>query len=57
MRQQIMESFALEVFQKADDEDRSGRANKATARTFYAASTFMDALAQFGEVEIDVSSE
>ena len=52
-----MESFALEVFQKADDQDRSGRANKTTARTFYAASTFMEALAQFGEVEIDVSSE
>lgn len=57
------------MFQRADDEDRAGNANKYdvllsttnyshmdrnTARTFYAAGTFFDILRQFGELEIDV---
>jgi len=47
--EQVVCQFAEDVFGKADAEDRSGRASKATARTFYAASIFFDALTQFGE--------
>jgi hypothetical protein len=31
-----VEAFALSVFEKADEEDRAGLADKGTARTFYA---------------------
>jgi vacuolar protein sorting-associated protein VTA1 len=37
------EGFALTVFNRADRVDRAGRADKATAMTFYAASYFMEA--------------
>jgi hypothetical protein len=53
-QQKIVEDFALETFQRADDEDRAGKADKNTAKTFYASGTFMDALKQFGEMEPDV---
>jgi vacuolar protein sorting-associated protein VTA1 len=43
--------FALSVFKRADDEDRAGMADKNTARTFYAASTFLDMLLQFGPLD------
>lgn len=36
------ESFALAVFNRADRVDRAGRADKATAVTFYAASYFFE---------------
>ncbi|CAI5741427.1 unnamed protein product [Hyaloperonospora brassicae] len=52
--QVICEDFALEIFAKADDEDRAGIANKSTARTFYAAGTFFDILNQFGDASDDV---
>ncbi|KAE9048372.1 hypothetical protein PR003_g279 [Phytophthora rubi] len=51
---EICEDFAIEIFSKADDEDRAGMANKSTARTFYAAGTFFDILNQFGDVSEDV---
>ncbi|EGZ28424.1 hypothetical protein PHYSODRAFT_475194 [Phytophthora sojae] len=51
---EICEDFAMEIFTKADDEDRAGMANKSTARTFYAAGTFFDILNQFGDVSEDV---
>uniref|UniRef100_K3WPP5 Vta1/callose synthase N-terminal domain-containing protein n=1 Tax=Globisporangium ultimum (strain ATCC 200006 / CBS 805.95 / DAOM BR144) TaxID=431595 RepID=K3WPP5_GLOUD len=47
---EICEDFALEIFAKADDEDRAGNADKNTARTFYAAGTFFDILNQFGDI-------
>lgn len=31
----MCENFALAVFEKADEEDRAGMANKETARVFY----------------------
>jgi vacuolar protein sorting-associated protein VTA1 len=43
--------FALSVFKRADDEDRAGMADKNTARTFYAAATFLDMLLQFGPLD------
>ncbi|OWZ21834.1 Vacuolar protein sorting-associated protein [Phytophthora megakarya] len=51
---EICEDFAMEIFSKADDEDRAGMANKGTARTFYAAGTFFDILNQFGDISEDV---
>ena len=47
--EQIVFQFASDVFAKADAEDRARAATKNTARTFYAASVFFDALKQFGE--------
>ena len=41
--------FAMNVFDKADLEDREGAANKNTAKTFYAAASFLQILEQFEE--------
>jgi vacuolar protein sorting-associated protein VTA1 len=43
----ICENFAFTVFSNADNEDRSGAATMATAKSFYAASIFLDILEQF----------
>jgi vacuolar protein sorting-associated protein VTA1 len=45
----LCKSFADRVFAKADEEDRLGVANKNTAKTFYAAATFLQILEQFME--------
>ncbi|KAK9673843.1 hypothetical protein RND81_12G193300 [Saponaria officinalis] len=45
-----VEGFALNVFAKADKQDRAGRADLNTAKTFYAASIFFEILHQFGEL-------
>eukprot|EP00632_Arachnochrysis_sp_CCMP2950_P011343 CAMPEP_0185694440 /NCGR_PEP_ID=MMETSP1164-20130828/3905_1 /TAXON_ID=1104430 /ORGANISM="Chrysoreinhardia sp, Strain CCMP2950" /LENGTH=262 /DNA_ID=CAMNT_0028361275 /DNA_START=100 /DNA_END=885 /DNA_ORIENTATION=- len=48
--EQMLYALASEVFARADAEDRGAAgASKSTARTFYAASNFFDALKQFGE--------
>nr|CCA22293.1 vacuolar protein sortingassociated protein VTA1 put [Albugo laibachii Nc14] len=47
-------NFALEVFLKAEEEDRANKPSKNTARTYYAAGTFFDILSQFGELSEDV---
>ncbi|KAI9204570.1 Vta1 like-domain-containing protein [Polychytrium aggregatum] len=52
-----VESFALKIFKKADDEDRAGRASKKTAKTFLAASLFFDVLKVFGEIDEDVTEK
>ncbi len=57
---QICRDFAFSIFDKADGEDRAGMANKATAKTFYAAASFLDVLKQFhvnGEENEDVIEE
>ncbi|KAL4185135.1 hypothetical protein AMTRI_Chr10g229120 [Amborella trichopoda] len=48
-----VEGFALNVFAKADKQDRAGRADLNTAKTFYAASIFFEILTQFGELQPD----
>ena len=48
------QQFALSVFKRADDEDRNGLADKGTARTFYAAATFLDMLLQFGDLDAEI---
>ncbi|KAJ0593581.1 putative vacuolar protein sorting-associated protein Vta1 [Helianthus annuus] len=48
-----LEGFASNVFAKADKQDRAGRADLNTAKTFYAASIFFEILNQFGDVQPD----
>lgn len=43
----LCRKFATDIFDKADFEDREGKANKNTAKTFYAAATFLQILEQF----------
>lgn len=43
----LCQKFAEKIFDKADQEDRSGKADRNTARTFYAAASFLEILQQF----------
>ena len=43
----LCRKFANQVFDKADAEDRSGNADKNTAKAFYAAASFLQILEQF----------
>ena len=43
----LSRQFANKVFDKADGEDRMGMANKNTAKSFYAAASFLQILEQF----------
>ena len=43
----ICTKFALDIFNKADNEDRSGVATKNTAKIFYAAAVFLKIIEQF----------
>ncbi|AQK83950.1 LYST-interacting protein 5-like protein [Zea mays] len=52
-----LEGFALNVFVKADKQDRAGRADINTAKTFYAASIFFEILNQFGELQPDIEQK
>ncbi|CAL0307375.1 unnamed protein product [Lupinus luteus] len=52
-----VEGFALNVFGKADKQDRAGRADLNTAKTFYAASIFFEILNQFGALQPDLEQK
>ncbi|KAG8658264.1 protein HOMOLOG OF MAMMALIAN LYST-INTERACTING PROTEIN 5 [Manihot esculenta] len=52
-----LEGFALSVFGKADKQDRAGRADLNTAKTFYAASIFFEILNQFGPLQSDLEQK
>jgi vacuolar protein sorting-associated protein VTA1 len=43
----LCQKFANKIFDKADLEDRTGGSTKNTARTFYAAASFLEILNQF----------
>jgi vacuolar protein sorting-associated protein VTA1 len=43
----LCRKFAVAIFDKADSEDRAGMSNKDTAKTFYAAQSFLQMLEQF----------
>jgi len=43
----LCQKFAEKIFDKADQEDRAGSADRNTARTFYAAASFLEILQQF----------
>lgn len=55
--EQTVFAFALDVFARADNEDRTTGSGKNTARTFYAASVFFDALKQFGDRGLDADEK
>ncbi|KAL3508437.1 hypothetical protein ACH5RR_027838 [Cinchona calisaya] len=52
-----IEGFALNVFSRADKQDRAGRADLNTAKTFYAASIFFEIINQFGELQPDLEQK
>ena len=49
----LCETFANKIFDKADDEDRAGNASRNTAKTFYAAASFLEILQQFFQDDDD----
>ncbi|KAG2224703.1 hypothetical protein INT45_009018 [Circinella minor] len=52
-----IENFALKVFLNADNEDRAGKASKKTAKTFLAASIFLELLKTFGDLDPEVEGK
>lgn len=52
-----MEGFAQSVFARADKQDRAGRADLSTAKTFYAAGIFIEVLRQFGDLQPDLEEK
>jgi vacuolar protein sorting-associated protein VTA1 len=50
----ICQEQALEVFNKADEIDRMGLADKSTVKLFYSAGTFFEILEQFGPLDADI---
>ncbi|KAJ3345973.1 hypothetical protein HDU83_003540 [Entophlyctis luteolus] len=54
-----IENFALKIFNAADTEDvgRAGKASKKTAKSFLAASTFLEVLKVFGAVDESVEEK
>lgn len=56
----LCRKFASNVFDKADKEDRDGKADRNTAKTFYAAASFLQILEQFfsdGDVSEEVAED
>lgn len=53
----ICRNFALDVFDKADAQDRSGNTGKNTAKTFYAAAVFLEILQHFNETKENEDEE
>lgn len=53
----VCRQFANGVFDKANSEDRMGLASKTTAKTFYAASSFLQMLEQFSEPDSEERAE
>ncbi|ORZ31879.1 Vta1 like-domain-containing protein [Catenaria anguillulae PL171] len=50
-----VENFALKIFAAADREDRAGKASMRTAKTFLAASNYLDVLSVFSDADLDES--
>ena len=53
----LCRKFAMTVFNKADNEDRAGLAGKGTAKTFYAAQSFLQMLEQFATTNNEEGDE
>jgi vacuolar protein sorting-associated protein VTA1 len=43
----VCREFAMKIFDRADAVDRAGKSNKSTAKSFYAAASFLDVLTHF----------
>ncbi|KAJ1564508.1 hypothetical protein HK405_014675, partial [Cladochytrium tenue] len=52
-----VENFALKIFSNADNQDRAGAATNKTAKTFLAASIFLEVLKVFGPVEDSIQEK
>ncbi|KAG6518899.1 hypothetical protein ZIOFF_022380 [Zingiber officinale] len=52
-----VEGFVSNLFAKADKQDRAGRADLNTAKTFYAASIFFEILYQFGGLQPEIEQK
>ncbi|KAL9546587.1 hypothetical protein MBANPS3_006594 [Mucor bainieri] len=52
-----VENFALKIFINADNEDRAGKSSKKTAKTFLAASIFLELLKTFGELDSETEAK
>lgn len=52
-----IETFALKIFNMADNEDRSGQSSKKTAKNFLAAANYLEILRVFGEIDADVEGK
>eukprot|EP00871_Galdieria_phlegrea_P002536 jgi/Galph1/3283/GphlegSOOS_G1993.1 len=52
-----VEDFALKVFYRADNEDRSGNADRTTVRMFYAALCFLEVLNSLTEPSEDIKEK
>ncbi|RKP04700.1 Vta1 like-domain-containing protein, partial [Thamnocephalis sphaerospora] len=52
-----VEEFALNIFKRADDEDRAGRASIKTANAFLASSVFLEVTRYFGEPGEDITAK
>jgi len=55
--QQTCKNYAITVFNKADEEDRAGIADKTTAKIYYAAGSFFDILEYFGAVDGEIEEK
>jgi vacuolar protein sorting-associated protein VTA1 len=56
-RRDHLQSFALSVFDTADDQDRTGEADMDTAKCFYSAAVLFEALLQFGPHAPDIEQK
>lgn len=52
-----VENFALKIFINADNEDRAGKSSKKTAKTFLAASIFLELLKTFGDLDSETEAK
>lgn len=52
----VCRGFAMKIFDKADSVDRAGMSDKSTAKTFYAAASFLDILRQFDDPSADAAA-
>lgn len=52
-----MENFALEVFQRGDNEQRANRVTRQTADTFQAAAVFLNSLAIWGPLDDEAAQK
>ncbi len=51
----VVRQYGTMIFDKADEIDRNGFADKSTAKLFYAAVTYYDVLEFYGQLDSDVS--
>ena len=53
----VVENFAQDLFQRADDADRAGKSDMRTGKAFLVASQLIDVCKQFGELPPDLAEK